>query len=258
MPKNSNLLSYQATLLPIGNPFIELPTVESTNNYAMAQARKGNARHGAAFFAHHQTAGKGQRGKSWTADPGENIIMSIVLQPIELKPSDSFHLSAAVATACYDFFKNSAGPETSVKWPNDIYWRDRKAGGILIENVIQKGFWTFSIVGIGMNINQTAFDANLPNPVSLKQITGKSYDPVVQAKELCGLMQVKYQELISARHTSIDRYNEALYKRNELVRLKRGNIVFETRLKGVSAYGTLITFDQMEHEFGFGEIEWIP
>ena len=119
--KNSNLLPHQATLLPIGYPFEELPRVDSTNNYAMAQVQKGNANHGSVYFAHNQTAGKGQRGKSWTTNAGENLILSVVLQPHKIKPAESFYLSAAIATACYDFFKKYAGIETRIKWPNDIY-----------------------------------------------------------------------------------------------------------------------------------------
>ena len=89
-------------LLPIGHAFIELESVDSTNSYAMARAISGEAGHGTIFFAHHQWAGKGQRGRTWTSAPGENIILSAVLEPVAFAASQAFGLSAAVALACDD------------------------------------------------------------------------------------------------------------------------------------------------------------
>ena len=101
--KNSNLLA-------IGHSFIELQSVDSTNNYAMAQASEGRAAHGTLFFAYEQWAGKGQRGRSWTSTPGENIVLSAVLEPLALQPSQAFSLSVCVALACHDLFSRYAGP----------------------------------------------------------------------------------------------------------------------------------------------------
>jgi BirA family biotin operon repressor/biotin-[acetyl-CoA-carboxylase] ligase len=159
--------------------------------------------------------------------------------------------------ACYDLFKYYAGQETAIKWPNDIYWRDRKAGGILIENIIQNDCWSCSIVGIGLNINQTIFPPDLPNPISLKQITGNSYNPITLAKELCLLLQTNYTKMSTQQGTMFDDYNKCLYKLNQPVRLRRQNVVFETVLKGVSPSGKLKTKDTMEREFEHGEVEWI-
>src|SRR6186713_2645315 len=119
----------------IGNPFTVLATVDSTNNYAMAQVHAGLAKHGAAWFAREQHSGRGQRSKLWVTQPGENIILSTVVEPF-LLIQQQFALSAAIALACHRFFSKFAGEETKIKWPNDLYWRDRKAGGILVENVI--------------------------------------------------------------------------------------------------------------------------
>ena len=250
-------MPHQATLLPIGNPFIELPTVDSTNNYAMAQVQNGMAKHGTVFFAHNQTAGRGQRGKSWTTEPGENLILSAIVEPSDLTPSDNFYLSAGIANACYDFFKNYAGEETTIKWPNDLYWRDRKAGGILIENVIRKDVWNYSIIGIGININQTEFPATLFNAVSLKQITGSLFNVLNLAKELCTFLEVAYQSVKKEKIGLLNIYNENLYKRHQQVKLRKTNIVFETFISGVSPSGKLITKDSIEREFAHGEVEWI-
>ncbi|MFA6609111.1 MAG: biotin--[acetyl-CoA-carboxylase] ligase, partial [Candidatus Paceibacterota bacterium] len=164
---------------------MELAVVESTNIYAMDLLQANLAGHGAAFFAHQQTSGKGQRGKSWTTEPGQNIALSVIIDVSFLTITRQFPLSSMVAAASYDFFSNYAGDETRIKWPNDIYWRDRKAGGILIENLVRGNNWQGAVAGIGINLNQTGFQASVRNPVSLKQITGKQYNPVEMARELC-------------------------------------------------------------------------
>ena len=112
--------------------------------------------------------------------------------------------------AVLTFFTKYAGDRTRIKWPNDIYWKDRKAGGILIENVLQGGKWKYSIVGIGININQILFPANILNPVSLAQITGKTFEVIALAKELCSHLEKRWQQLLKMTHrTCLNEYNAA-------------------------------------------------
>ena len=260
---------------PIGKPFIELQSVDSTNKYAMGLVHRdllpdgqGEAQHGMAIFAHEQTAGKGQRGKSWASQKGLNIALSILLNPYPLSVPDQFKLSVCIAVSAGELFSKYAGDETKIKWPNDIYWRDRKAGGILIENIIQSSQsavgsrwlsgWQWAVIGIGLNINQTDFDPDLPNPVSLKQITGKNYEPIELAKELCSIIEKNYQSLIAGNFMILfNKYQIHLYKKDEKVKLKKGTRVFETTIKGVSETGQLITQHSIEESFDFGEVEWI-
>ena len=250
--KNSNLLA-------IGHAFIELQSVDSTNNYAMAQAAEGRAAHGTLFFAHEQWAGKGQRGRSWTSTPGENIVLSAVLEPLALQPSQAFSLSICVALACHDLFSRYAGPgSTSIKWPNDLYWNDRKAGGILIENHFQGERWPLAIAGMGININQVEFPETARNPVSLRQITGRTFHAVELARELGSCLDQRYSALIGGgAATQLQEYNTLLYRRGQTVRLKKDSAVFETVVQGVSPRGELLTRDVMERGFSFGEVEWI-
>ena len=224
----------------------------------MQKVHAGLAKHGLACFAKEQTKGKGQRGKSWLGRPGQNIAMSLVLQPSFLKTNQQFYLSMAIALACCDFFKCFAAEEIKIKWPNDLYWRDRKAGGILIENVLQGKEWKWAIVGIGININETEFDALLPNPVSLKQIKYSNYDVIALAKQLYDLVMKRFEKL-NARHLAglLKEYNQQLYKLNEAVKLRKDNIVFETAIKEVSGNGQLKTKDVIEREFNFGDVEWV-
>jgi BirA family biotin operon repressor/biotin-[acetyl-CoA-carboxylase] ligase len=236
--------------------FTILDTVDSTNNYAMQQAHNGLAKHGMAWFAAAQTAGKGQRGKNWTSEKGKNIAISLVLVPEQLKITNPFHLSAVVALTCFEFLKQYAGDEIKIKWPNDLFWRDRKAGGILIENKFQGKDWKWAVVGIGINVNQTFFDKSLLNAVSLKQITGKTFNPVDLAQELQALLMKNLHETLSLEKI-LQQYNKHLYKINELVTLRKSGVKFDTVIKEVSPQGKLITVDAIEREFDFGEVEWV-
>ena len=253
---------------PFNSAFTVLDSVDSTNNYAMAKVHAGLAKHGDGWFAQHQTTGKGQRGKKWHTGNGKNIAISIVIEPSRLLISEQFKLSAAIALGCFDFFSAYAGDETTIKWPNDIYWRDRKAGGILIENVIgksaaaaaqvNKSIWKFAIAGIGININETSFDNELTNAVSLKQITGKDFEPVELAKQLHQLILKRVNELYEKPFEALlKEYNKHLYKINQPVLLKKNNINFESVIKGVTVAGQLYTTDRIDNFFDFGEVEWI-
>jgi len=241
----------------LGQPFIILDSVNSTNNYAMGQVHAHLASHGAAYFAIDQTAGKGQRNRIWKSAPGLNIALSVVLEPGPLVAHQVFVLSAFTALAAHEFFQKWAGDETRVKWPNDIYWRDRKAGGILIENLLKGPVLTHSVAGIGMNLNQTRFPPDLPNPVSLKQITGSEYNTIEMAQSLCGVLEKWFQLYqTEGKDFIMSRYQEVLYKRGERVRLKKSSRIFEGLIKSVNDDGKLVVLTgELEEEFALGEIE---
>ncbi len=166
----------------LGVPLIELSTIDSTNIYAMAQIKEGLAESGSCFRADYQTHGKGQHGRIWESSKGQNILCSYILELGKLDdlkkwtPTDQIGFSAAIALGIRAFFDAHTNGDTKIKRPNDIYWRDRKAGGILIENLLKGTAWTWTVIGIGININQTVFSPEAPNPVSLKQITGLDWD----------------------------------------------------------------------------------
>ena len=235
-----------------------LDSVDSTNNYAMAMVREGMAKDGMACVAKEQTAGKGQRGKSWQMQAGKSIAMSLILKTDKLRADQQFYLSMLVALAANDFIKKYARKETAIKWPNDLYWRDRKAGGILIETVFNGAMWKWAVVGIGINVNQTRFHKSLPNPVSLLQITNNEYDVIELAEELYEMVMKRVATIAETPVDKIKReYNRHLYKLNETVKLKKANAVFKTTIKGVSLQGQLHTTDTMDRQFDFGEVEWV-
>lgn len=243
---------------PIGEPFFELHEVDSTNIYAIDKVQANLAAHGTAFFANRQFAGKGQRGKNWISESGSNIILSVVIDPSFLLINQQFALSVMTALAVFDFFSSYAGEETKIKWPNDLFWRDRKAAGILIENHLKGNKWQYSVVGIGININQTQFSPLIQQAVSLKQITGKEYPPMQLAKELCTYLEKRYNSLLAGQlNEQLEEYNLHLYKKDEIVRFKKDAIVFKAQVISVNNRGEILLKDGLQDSFQFGEIVWI-
>lgn len=183
-------MSPATPIITLGEPLIELSEIDSTNMYAMEQIHAQKALSGSVYQTDFQTNGKGQHGRIWESYRGENLLCTYVLELNALKqgknwvPSEQLGLSAAVALGAQAFFMEFAGEETKIKKPNDIYWRDRKAGGILIENIVRGIDWNWTVIGIGLNINQTQFSNEAGNPVSLKQITGKDWDIKAMQKKL--------------------------------------------------------------------------
>jgi len=217
--------------LMIGEPFIILDTIDSTNNHAMKLARDGSVSDGTVFFALEQTKGKGQMNKNWTSNKGENILMSIALDCRSYQLNQQFLLSMATSLACKSVLKKYAIDGMTIKWPNDLYWRDRKAGGILIENIVIS---------------------------SLKQITGKNLDPIIIAKEIC-LELDHYRSLLDPekKELLLSMYNQVLYKRNELVLFRKDSLEIKAKIKGVNMEGKLILNEQPLQLLKWGELEWV-
>ncbi len=237
---------------------IILESVDSTNNYAMALAQNGQANNGDAAFAVHQTMGKGTRGKEWQSNKGENIIISILAE-MQWQPAyQQFPLSVAVALGCFELVLKYVKEKVTIKWPNDIFIGDSKAGGILIENILKGNLWQWAVIGIGININQDEFKNEIIEATSLKQVTGKQHDVITLAKELHEIVLKKIQMLRSGKYKEmLKEYNENLFCKKEKVRLKKENVVFETTIVEVTSGGELITYDAIERKFHFGEIVWI-
>lgn len=224
----------------------------------MQAVHRGDAQHGSAWFAMEQTAGRGQRGKTWFTEPGENIILSVVIDPVRYAISKPFVLNWCFSLAACELFDKYTMGGTTIKWPNDIYWRDRKAAGILIENVYRGDNWAYSVAGMGMNINQVNFPETTRKPVSLKQITGKDFNPLDLCDVFFELLE-KQLELLRKKGANavLETYNRNLFRKDEKTRLKMENIVFETVITGVNNAGQLCTRDSIDRYFDFGQIEWM-
>ena len=207
-------------IITLGAPLIELPSIDSTNIYAMEQIKAGKAISGSCYNTPFQTHGKGQHGRIWESEKGQNLLCSYVLELKSLNPSknwgpeDQKGLSAAVAIGAKAFFGAHAGDETLIKLPNDIYWRDRKAGGILIENSLRGSEWTWAVIGIGFNINQTSFSPDAPNPVSLRQITGRQWEIARLQTELSKALTESIQNWIQVGEEATIENMKPLWRSN--------------------------------------------
>lgn len=236
---------------------IVLDTVESTNNYAMGLIQKGSISSGTGIFTYEQTAGKGRRGKRWITAPGQNIMLSITCEMKWQPVSDQFPLSVAVAVACRELISENVDREVFIKWPNDLFITDSKAAGILIENVIKGTLWQWSVIGVGINVNQESFSEIDVKVTSLKKESGQEYDILKLAKQLQELILRRIDDLKNGRFLQmLKEYNQHLYGRDKLVKLKKGNIVFETKIQSVSATGKLLTKDALERQFDFDEVSF--
>ena len=162
---------------------VHLALADSTN----AELRRLNPAANVAVWAEHQTAGRGQRGNVWLSRPGCNLLLSAAWHPTGLKPARQFALSMAAALAVADTLAFH-GIAAKVKWPNDIYVDNRKICGILIENAVGVTLER-SIIGIGLNVNQLEFPPSLPNPVSMRQLTGRRHNRHEVATTLLGALE---------------------------------------------------------------------
>ncbi len=232
----------------------------STNTFAALLLRQQKPPEGTVIQAGFQTAGKGQKGNKWESEAGKNLLFSIILFPDMIKPEEQFSISMAISLGICDFLKRLI-PVCRVKWPNDIYAGDDKIAGILIENSIRGGNIESSVAGIGLNINQVKFPSSLPNPVSLKLITGKEYDPDDCLKELLASLDKRYKKLISSPAEELKNdYASSLYRLGEWHNYKSAGNYFNGRIVGVTGSGSLRVEDEKMHirQFSFKEIEFIP
>jgi BirA family biotin operon repressor/biotin-[acetyl-CoA-carboxylase] ligase len=198
-----------------GQQLIWLPACPSTNSTAQQLQRENRASEGCTVITGHQTAGRGQRGNQWEAAPNENLTLSVVWQPTFLAATEQFLLSQAVALGALDWARRwlgSSGEQSlRVKWPNDLYAGNQKLGGILIENTLSGSKIQYSVVGIGLNVNQLAF--GMPTATSLSQLTGRQYDLAEVAARLLECLEARYLQLRAGRVAQLRHdYLAALYR----------------------------------------------
>ena len=239
-------------------PLIELQQTDSTNNYAMELVRTGMAQNGQAVLAYHQTAGKGQRTKSWLSEAGKGLNLSVMAEIDFLPPARGFELLAATAVAITDVLNTLTGQAFKIKWPNDLYWKDKKAGGILIQSNMQGATWKWAVIGIGINVMQDSFHPDIPNPVSLKQISGRSADIKILAENIRERLMVKLLELKEQGFDQLyQQYLDRLYKSGENVHFRIGHQEQPLYISGVTRDGMLETGLEEKVLYAFGELEWM-
>ena len=200
------------------------------------------------LYTDYQTAGRGQTGNSWESEKGKNLLCSILLPP----DKNLYFLNIAVGVALL----NVIGEDFTIKWPNDIYWQDKKVAGILIENAIIGNEITYSIAGIGLNVNQTEWHSDAPNPVSLKQISGKDYD----IERLMNRLLEAVHAVLNEPEQDVWAYYKAhLYRREGFWPYEDNNGQFLARIKDILPTGEIVLRDQKGKEriYHFKQIRYV-
>ncbi len=154
-----------------------IPRINSTNTLMREFIAAGNPPE--YIYTGFQTAGRGQAGNGWESEEGKNLLCSILVESRKTKDKRPFYLNVLVSVAVHRMINcqfSILNSQLTIKWPNDIYWQDRKIAGILIENALMGNETKYSIAGIGLNVNQTEFVSGAPNPVSMRQISGTDFE----------------------------------------------------------------------------------
>ena len=243
----------------IGSKLYFIENLPSTNIYAADLLKNNSLSEGTIVYTNFQSEGRGQIGNSWESEDGKNLLVSVILFPSMIKPADQFLISMVASLGICDFLKRYTSAY-SIKWPNDIYARDDKIAGILIESSIMDGQIENTIVGIGLNINQNKFLSNAPNPVSLSLITGKSYDLEESINQMASDLDKRYKQLISQDIIQIKHeYISQLYRLNEWHNFRDVSGIFTGRIISVTDNGWLQIEkkDESTKEYSFKEIEFI-
>jgi len=235
---------------------IYLEKIGSTNTYISKIAH--SLPEGSVVWTINQTNGRGQAENKWESEPNKNLTFSIVLNPQFLQASQQFYMSKVIALGITDFISLHTD-NVSIKWPNDIFVGDKKIAGILIENAIERTYIKQTISGIGINLNQTKFSSNAPNPTSLALLTGQKYDIESSLFLLIDLIEYRYSLLKNSELKTIDtNFNEILYRNNQLFTYVANGKAFEGTILGVEPTGELIIKDKSGkiHKFLHKEVEF--
>ncbi|MPM48631.1 Bifunctional ligase/repressor BirA [bioreactor metagenome] len=239
---------------------IRLEETESTNSYLRDLLKSQHLEEGSVVVADFQTAGRGQVGNSWYSDKGDNLLFSLLIYPTGIPANEQFIISRMVSLAIKNTLDQFAD-DIRIKWPNDIYWKERKIAGILIENSLQGKVIENSIIGIGLNLNQQIFPAELPNPVSLRQITATEQDKNYILDLLLKEFFLLYRSLQRGEKQVIeDEYMLDLYRANGYYWYEDANGRFQAEIDNVLPSGHLVlrTLDTNEERiYAFKEVQFI-
>ena len=243
----------------IGNKLIQLDEVDSTNTYLQNLINNNEKEiEGVVVVADNQCLGRGQRGNSWSSESGRNLMFSIFLKPA-IEVENQFLISKICSLGVIDFLKNKGLDNVKIKWPNDIYFRNKKLSGILIENSIKGNKIANSIIGVGVNVNQTKFSSSLTNPISLKKVLGEQLDLRKSLDELLFFIEKRYLALKAKKYDLIDaEYLNYLYWKNERRSFQVNGKRVEGIIIGVESIGRLqVEIDQKIEVFDLKEIEFL-
>jgi BirA family biotin operon repressor/biotin-[acetyl-CoA-carboxylase] ligase len=237
---------------------IKLIETDSTNKYAAGLIAENKVSSSTLIYTLHQNSGKGLGKNTWHSQADKNLLFSLVVF-YEIKAEEHFKLNMIVSLAICEFLLLK-GIEVKIKWPNDIYCQNRKIAGILIENNIYGNLIKSSVIGVGLNLNQTEFPQELENPISLKQIKNTTYDIDEEVKLIAQILVDKIEQFkAKSFSTVIKYYNKKLYRFGLLSKFKDAEESFSGYIKDVNENGHLIICDQNSNtrSYNFKEVEFL-
>ena len=238
-------------------------SIGSTNTYLRELGGGNPAYDYEVAVADFQTAGRGQKGNTWESEQGKNLLFSILAHPKNIKVREQFYISEAIALAVSDSVMAALGPqfahEVSVKWSNDVYWKEFKMAGILIENTLQGDRILDTVVGVGLDVNQEVFLSDAPNPISLKNITGRDYDRDALLSDIVERFK-GYMELQADKRSDVDKlYRNRLFRREGYHRFRDAQGEFEACIEGIRPDGCLMlqTTSGEHRVYEFKQVQFI-
>lgn len=229
----------------------------STNDLLKSLLSEEKLSEGFLVYTDFQSTGKGQAGNRWESEKGKNLLFSLLLYPTHIRIEEHFILPQIISLAIKKVL-DSYTNDVTIKWPNDIYWKDKKIGGILIENSIQGRSLKSSIIGIGLNLNQKEFSKNIPNPISLFQTTHQTINREDLLREIRDEIICLYNN--TSNYNKIQQaYFDALFRKNGLHKYKSDEGVFIATIKSVQTNGMieLETRNGKTKQFYFKEVEFL-
>ena len=246
-----------ANTLFMGKNLVFMPDCPSTNTLALQMSQQSPVKEGTLVITDNQTAGKGQRGNTWEAEPRQNLTFSLILKPGFLGINRQFYLNVVICLALKDYLKEKIPDTVYIKWPNDILVHEKKISGVLIENQLQGRVIANSVVGIGLNMNQKKFASE--SATSLALVTGEEQ---VLADELVSVLshiEGRYLRLRAGEHnTLMDEYLASLYRRHEKHKFASDGKVFDGEILDLDEWGKLrIRIDDQVRVFGVKEVRYV-
>ncbi|MCR4604076.1 MAG: biotin--[acetyl-CoA-carboxylase] ligase [Prevotella sp.] len=237
---------------------VHLTETDSTNSWLKANGSDSDM----VVWADFQTAGRGCGENTWESEDGKNLLFSMLYHPHEMPASEQFIISMANALALRDALSHYSD-DITIKWPNDIYWRDKKICGTLIETSLQGGLIKHCIIGTGLNVNQPVFRSNAPNPVSLCHILGREVSREEVMEHVLACTEQQLERLAHGDWEAIrNGYRQHLYRQGESHDFLMEGRRVTCRLIGVTDDGHLQLLPEgMEEEqprlFAFKEVSFI-
>ncbi|MEL1244194.1 biotin--[acetyl-CoA-carboxylase] ligase [Flavobacterium sp. DGU11] len=218
---------------------IKLSAINSTNDYLKGLLGERYVENFTVVAAENQTQGRGQMGAKWDAEPGKNLTFSVLVKDLLLEINEIFSLNAAVAVGITEAIQEFIKKEICIKWPNDILAGNHKIGGILIENSIKNNGEIYSIIGIGINVNQKDF-TGLPKASSLAVAEGKVFDKDAIMVAIVEKLKRNVSRILNKDTATVwDNYHQKLYKKDVPMPFEKDGQRFMGIIKGVSRDGNL-------------------